>query len=186
MEDTLVVATPLSDMLEASGFEAVKPNRFSSDEDFLQLLVRIGIVRDSKWKPSSRAPKLAGMRKVAEFLRPMADFDQEYVVIVCLDEEHRLLGHAEVHIGGVSEAPIHATMLLKYALLLSASRVWWAHNHPSGVALPSRADVQTTERMAALFACHPAFYGEMMGSLVIAHDGYANVGTGTSYPWESP
>jgi hypothetical protein len=102
MEDTLVVATPLSDMLEASGFEAVKPNRFSSDEDFLQLLVRIGIVRDSKWKPSSRAPRLAGMRKVAEFLRPMADFD-----LRALAKRHRetcagtaILDFLVVHPGG--------------------------------------------------------------------------------------
>lgn len=184
-EDTLLVATPLADMLEASGFEAVKPNRFASDEDFLQLLVRIGLVRDAKWKPNSRAPKLAGMRQVAEFLRPMADFDQEYVVIVCLDEEHRLLGHAEVHIGGVAESPIHPAMLLKYAMLLSASRVWWAHNHPSGVPIPSRPDVQTTEKIQKLFDCHPALYGEMMGSLVIAHEGYANVGTGSVYSWET-
>jgi proteasome lid subunit RPN8/RPN11 len=185
-DDTLVFATPLGDMLEASGFSPVTPNRSALEEEFLELLVRVGLMRDAKWKPTSRAPKLAGMRKVAEFLRPMVDFDQEYVVIVCLDDEHRLLGHAEVHIGGTAEAPIQPRMLLKYAMLLSASRVWWAHNHPSGIAEPSYKDVQTTSAVGEVFACHPGLYGEMMGSLVIAAGGYANVQTGASYPWESP
>ena len=44
----------------------------------------------------------------------------------------------------MASADLNIRKVVEMALLTSASAVILAHNHPSGVALPSQADVQAT------------------------------------------
>lgn len=70
----------------------------------------------------------------------------EVIYQLCLDRKGRLLACKRLGEGGVSSAGLDIRRLVEYALLTSASAVILSHNHPSGVALPSRDDYNTTER----------------------------------------
>ena len=73
---------------------------------------------------------------------------QEMVYLLCLDAKRKVLACEKVGQGGVNSAGVPIRAVVETALKFNASTVILAHNHPSGLALPSREDVATTRRVA--------------------------------------
>ena len=73
----------------------------------------------------------------------------ETVFLLCLDAKCKVLCCKEVGEGSVNSAGISIRKIVELALGANATSVVLAHNHPSGVALPSTEDIQTTQRLAA-------------------------------------
>ena len=73
----------------------------------------------------------------------------EMVFLLCLDAKCKVLCCREIGEGSVNAASISVRKVVETALSANATTVVLAHNHPSGVALPSAEDVQTTRRIAA-------------------------------------
>ena len=72
----------------------------------------------------------------------------ETVFLLCLDAKCKVLGCKEVGQGSVNSAGISVRKIVETALAANATTVVLAHNHPSGIAVPSSEDVQTTCRVA--------------------------------------
>lgn len=72
----------------------------------------------------------------------------EKVYLLCLDAKCKALCCLELCEGGVNSAGISVRKVVEKALAAKASSVILAHNHPSGIALPSAEDLQTTKRIA--------------------------------------
>lgn len=72
----------------------------------------------------------------------------ESVRLLCLDAKRTVLACRIVSEGSVNSAEISIRKVVETALALNATSVVLAHNHPSGIALPSMEDVVTTKRMA--------------------------------------
>jgi DNA repair protein RadC len=72
-------------------------------------------------------------------------------VFACLflDNRHRVIAFEELFRGTIDGASVHPREVVKHALHHNAAALILAHNHPSGVAEPSRADVQITRRLVA-------------------------------------
>lgn len=77
--------------------------------------------------------------------------DYPYEVFACLflDNRHRVLCFDELFRGTINGASVHPREVVRSALQHNAAAVILAHNHPSGVAEPSAADRQLTERLQA-------------------------------------
>ena len=73
----------------------------------------------------------------------------ETVFLLCLDAKCKVLCCRQIGEGSVNAASISVRKVVEAALSANATSVVLAHNHPSGVALPSADDVQTTRRIAA-------------------------------------
>lgn len=75
--------------------------------------------------------------------------DRPYEVFACLflDNRHRVLAFDELFRGTIDGASVYPREVVKAALGRNAAAVILAHNHPSGVAEPSRADTRLTERL---------------------------------------
>ncbi len=73
----------------------------------------------------------------------------ETVYLLCLDAKCKALGCAMVGEGDVNSANIPMRRMVEIALATNATTVVLAHNHPSGLAIPSREDVLTTRQLAA-------------------------------------
>jgi len=75
--------------------------------------------------------------------------DRPYEVFCCLylDSRHRLIAFEELFRGTVDMAGVHPREVLRQTLLHNAAAVILAHNHPSGVLEPSRADELITRRL---------------------------------------
>ncbi len=61
-----------------------------------------------------------------------------------LDNRHRVLGFEELFRGTIDGASVHAREVVRACMKHNAAAVIFAHNHPSGVAEPSRADRDLT------------------------------------------
>ena len=73
---------------------------------------------------------------------------RETVYLLCLDAKCKLLSCTMVGEGDVNSANIPIRRMVELALAANATSVVLAHNHPSGIAVPSREDVLTTRQLA--------------------------------------
>lgn len=107
------------------------------------------------------------------YLRPyFRDRMNETVFILCLDAKLKVLGHQEIGEGSVNYASVPVRRVVETALAVGASSVVLAHNHPSGIAVPSTEDIQTTRRVAAALA---AVEIELADHLVFADGDYVSM-----------
>ncbi|REM29981.1 hypothetical protein DSI31_14955, partial [Mycobacterium tuberculosis] len=76
----------------------------------------------------------------------------ESFVVLFLDSQHRLLMAKDLFHGTLTQTSVYPREVLREALNLGAGAVILAHNHPSGVPDPSRADEVLTATMKQTLA----------------------------------
>ena len=72
---------------------------------------------------------------------------RETVFLLCLDAKCKVICCKELGEGSVNAASISIRKVVETALGANATSVILAHNHPSGLALPSEEDILTTKRL---------------------------------------
>lgn len=72
----------------------------------------------------------------------------ETVFLLCLDAKCKVLSCEKVGEGGVNSAGVPIRKIVETALKANATSAILAHNHPSGLAIPSGEDIQATRRIA--------------------------------------
>ncbi|MEE8482007.1 MAG: DNA repair protein RadC [Acidiferrobacterales bacterium] len=82
----------------------------------------------------------------------LRDRPHETFCCLFLDTRHRVLAFEELFRGTLDGAAVYPREVVKQALAHNAAAVILAHNHPSGVAKPSRADEVLTQRLKAALA----------------------------------
>lgn len=91
----------------------------------------------------------------------------EVVYQLCLDRKGKLLCCKRLGEGGIASAGLDVRRVVENAILTAASGVILAHNHPSGVALPSDADFAATAQVQAALAA----VGVSLSDHIIVADG---------------
>lgn len=81
--------------------------------------------------------------------RQLRHFDHEVFACLFLDTRHRLISFEPLFRGTIDGASVYPREVVKQALSHNAAAVIFAHNHPSGIAEPSQADIQITRRLRA-------------------------------------
>jgi len=95
---------------------------------------------------SAAARILNSTAKCGQYLVPYFFGEREEVVyLLCLDAKCKALDCILVHRGAVNTAEVSVRKIVKAALDANATSVVLAHNHTSGIALPSPEDRQTTK-----------------------------------------
>lgn len=88
--------------------------------------------------------------KIGDYLLELFSQERnEAVYEVCLDGKGKLLACRRLGEGSVSAVNLDIRKIVQNAIVFCASSVILAHNHPSGVALPSEADHAATLRVKA-------------------------------------
>lgn len=97
--------------------------------------------------------QIVSIWQLKELLEPYF-FSQrdELAYLVCLDGKSKVLAIRKLGEGIVDTVQIVTRKVLEAALACNASQVVLAHNHVSGVACPSHADIDTTLRLKNLLA----------------------------------
>ncbi len=121
-----------------------------SDHSALLLSLVTQLARYYQVDSVQRAQVLTTLDACGAYLVPyFFGRSNETVFLLCLDAKCKVLCCKEVGEGSVNAASISIRKIMELALAANATTVILAHNHPSGVALPSNEDVQTTRRVAA-------------------------------------
>ena len=91
---------------------------------------------------------LDSSEKAGRYLLPRFFGERDEVVyLVCLDAKCKVLNCRLMFRGSVNSASVSIRKIVETALSFNATSVILAHNHTSGIALPSREDQITTRRI---------------------------------------
>ncbi|MCC7328098.1 MAG: DNA repair protein RadC [Burkholderiales bacterium] len=90
---------------------------------------------------------------VRDYLRTrLACLPHEVFACLFLDSQNRLIACEELFRGTLAQTSVYPREVVKAALGCNAAAVIFAHNHPSGVAEPSRADELLTTALKQALA----------------------------------
>ncbi len=90
---------------------------------------------------------------VREYLRLLLhDREYEVFVVVLVDAQNRVIASEELFRGTLTQTSVYPREIVKLALQHNAAAVIFAHNHPSGIAEPSRADELLTTTLKQALA----------------------------------
>lgn len=99
-------------------------------------------------EPVLRGDVISSPARVREYLLgSLRDLDHEIFACLFLDARHRVIRFERLFRGTIDGASVHPREVVRAALAANAAAVVLVHNHPSGVAEPSRADVHITGRL---------------------------------------
>jgi DNA repair protein RadC len=141
-------------------FEGLHP-LLHADRQALQALPGIGAARVAQLRAAHEMTRRALAERlrafplvnspaaVRDYLRlSLATLPHEVFTVLFLDAQHRLLASEEMFRGTLTQTSVYPREVVKRALAHNAGAVILAHNHPSGVAEPSRADELLTQSLS--------------------------------------
>jgi DNA repair protein RadC len=115
---------------------------------YVQLQASLELGRRFLAEKLKREVTLGSTRDTRDFLQAqLRDRKNEVFCVLFLDNRHRVLTFEELFQGTLNGTAVYPREIVKRALKLNAAAVILAHNHPSGVAEPSRADELLTSRL---------------------------------------
>jgi len=115
---------------------------------FAQLQAVLEMGRRHLFESLQRGESLSGPDNTREFLAArLRDLPFEVFACLFLDNRHRVIAFEELFRGTLDGASVHPREVVRRALHHNAAALIFAHNHPSGVAEPSRADEHITNRL---------------------------------------
>ena len=139
-----VLAAPVEDLKKVEGV---------GESAAILLKLAPQLYRKAKMSDAEQETILSSVERVGAYLLDrFAGEKNEVVYQLCLDRMGKLLACKKLGEGGVTSADLDIRRLVENALLTGASAVVLAHNHPSGVALPSRDDYAATDRAKTALA----------------------------------
>lgn len=116
--------------------------------------------------PPSRSRTVADRAEAATLFAPLGRLPREIAAVAYLDPEWRLLRLRHVA-GRRDEVSLPARRIVRDVLGCGAAALVLAHNHPSGEAEPSGADLRLTRALAQLL--HPLGVS-FVDHLILARD----------------
>ena len=152
--------TPQADLSPRSTRRALSAKRQPGQHAYAIPRYRVMLVKESLAHTSPVT--IRDSQTAYRLLEPLFDgLDREHFMVVGLDAKHAVIGINTVSIGSVTMSIVHPREVFKPLILLNASAVILAHNHPSGDTTPSQEDRALTRRLKD--------GGELLGITVLDH-----------------
>jgi DNA repair protein RadC len=107
-----------------------------------------------------------------EYLRDMRNLPKEQMRGIYLDTHNRVIHDEVIAIGTVNSNVTHPREVFRPALEYNAAALILAHNHPSGIAEPSRADIEITQQLidaGKIIGVH------ILDHVIITKDGFKSI-----------
>lgn len=103
---------------------------------------------------------------------------QESLLVVCMNNACDVLGYEFIAEGINNAVCINSRKIISLIVKYNASAIILAHNHPSGFAVPSQADIDATmDLMKSLETLNV----HMVDHIIVARDGYISMAQSEKY-----
>lgn len=123
------------------------------DAKIAQLMASMELARRALAENLASGDALSSPGAVKDYLRlTLAGREHEVFVAMLLDAQHRVIACEELFRGTLTQTSVYPREIVKRALHHNAAALIFAHNHPSGVAEPSRADEALTQTLRQALA----------------------------------
>ncbi len=162
----------LAQVLEAPVEELEKvPGMGRSSAAFLHLMAHTS--RYYQVNRTMQSKILTTIEQCGAYLCPFfVGRPNETVFLLCLDSKCKVLCCKQIGEGSVNSAAVPIRRIVQTALAANASSVVLAHNHPSGLALPSKEDVATTQRLGTAL---DAVEITLIDHIIVADDDFVSL-----------
>jgi DNA repair protein RadC len=118
--------------------------------------------RTNRLKVKGFATKIQSAEDVYHYFADrLAEKKKEYFYALCLDTKNRIISETLVSVGILDASLIHPREVFNPAVKASCHAVILVHNHPSGEAEPSAADIEVTKML-----CNA---GDIIGISILDH-----------------
>ena len=95
-----------------------------------------------------RGATMSSPQAVKDHLRlELGALEHEVFCVLFLDAQHRIIALKQLFRGTVSQTSVYPREVVKEAMAHNTAAIVLVHNHPSGVAEPSRADEHLTQTL---------------------------------------
>lgn len=119
------------------------------DAKFVQLQAVMEMSRRYLAETLDRGDLLSNPAQTRDFIAVhLRHHHQEVFACIFLDNHHRVITFEKLFFGTIDGAAVYPREVVKRALNHNAAAIIVAHNHPSGVAEPSHADRNITQRLS--------------------------------------
>ena len=118
------------------------------DAKFVQLQAVVEMSRRYLAEALQQRPVFSSAASTRQFLLAQLRHEvREVFAVMYLDNQHQLLCYEPLFYGTIDGGAVYPREIARRALELHAAALIVAHNHPSGVAEPSDADIRITRRI---------------------------------------
>jgi DNA repair protein RadC len=120
---------------------------------YTQLQAVLELARRALREEIAAGDSLASPRAVRDYLQlAIGSQPHEVFMVLLLDAQNRVIASEELFRGTLTQTSVYPREVVKLALRHNAAGAIFAHNHPSGVAEPSRADEALTQSLKQALA----------------------------------
>lgn len=145
--DLLVAFGSLNGIFGASR-QALTAVHGMGDSKYVQVQAIFEMARRALQEEMQQRDTLTSPQAVRDYLcLKLGGLSREVFVVLFLDAQNRVLAQEELFAGTLTQTSVYPREVVKRALHHNAASVIFAHNHPSGVAEPSRADELLTSAL---------------------------------------
>jgi DNA repair protein RadC len=162
--------TPILPGLEA----LVKPFRFPPPPHEFKVTALKECPTPESLQPCDTPEHAAAYWRLHVTTNPYFDPERECFVVLLLNTRHRVKGHQLLTLGTMDTLLVHAREVFRLAIVASASAILIMHNHPSGDAAPSEADIKVTRD---LIRAGQLLKIEVLDHVIIGNPGHVSLKT---------
>ena len=120
---------------------------------YVQLQAVIEMSRRFLSEKLDRGEAITNPKLVHQYLvSQLRDYPYEVFACLFLDNRHRVIKYEELFKGTIDGASVHPREVIRKAIYHNAAAIILAHNHPSGIAEPSQADIRITQKLKEALA----------------------------------
>lgn len=113
-------------------------------------------------------------------LKKLVNESVEAVYMLCLDNANRFMACSKIGGGDEFSVMVSTRQLVKKVTQIGASKVLIAHNHPRGVAFPSKEDINTTKSIAIALSSIGA---KLIDHIIVAENDYVSMYDSADYKY---
>lgn len=118
------------------------------DSKYVQVQAIFEMARRALSEQMRQRDALTSPQQVRDYLcLKLGGMTREVFVVLFLDAQNRVMAQEELFAGTLTQTSVYPREVVKRALHHNSAAVIFAHNHPSGVAEPSRADESLTKAL---------------------------------------
>lgn len=101
-----------------------------------------------KLKNGNKTPtSIKSSHNAFQCVKQLEDIEHEEFYAIYLDRAHNVISVKKISQGGIAGTVVDPKLVMKGAILCTASAIILAHNHPSGNNNPSKADIDITKKL---------------------------------------
>jgi DNA repair protein RadC len=148
----------------------------------VQVKLNLDYIADPSEDDKQKAECPDEIYEILKSLYRQLDDDQEHMIMLVLNVSNEVIGFKVIASGTQTSGPADAKIIFRSALMLGATKIVLAHNHPSGNLKPSSADIRFTQKVIEAGRVMDI---PLVDHLIMTHKGYISMRAGNCCKFDS-